>query len=55
MTTLSLLLLGAAPALALVVARRLASGDVAASMRRHRQALSVLAELTGGGSAKIGS
>lgn len=42
-----------APGLGLLVARRLAAED-ASSMRRHRQALSVLAELTDGPAAGAG-
>ena len=53
MSALSLLILGVGPALALLVARRVASSE-AAAMRRHRQALSVLGEITGG-STSMGS
>ena len=53
MTALSLLLLGVGPALALVIVRRLGS-DEAASIRRHRRALSVLGEITGA-STSMGS
>lgn len=46
--TIALALLGfGAPGVGLLLARWLAFDDTAASMRRHHEALSVLAEVTG--------